>query len=194
MITGFKLGINSRYFVYLRLVTLCLILSLCNASNLFANDLICESEEFDSLSKKKNELIVVLKSLNGFDFLEKHIKSQQCVKGQLGVKIGSLSKDINAILTSTSTNSANSDLSETDLITKLFDKITTMNTWAMRADAEIKDLELDLEVTTQLNQELKARINKTNSWKPRADFEKPIQMNIDDLTKKLTDLQNRTVE
>ena len=99
MITGFKLGINSRYSAYFRLVTLCLILSLCNASNLFANDLICESEEFDSLSKKKNELIFVLKSLNGFDFLEQHIKSQQCVKGQLGVKIGSLSKDINAILT-----------------------------------------------------------------------------------------------
>ena len=74
MIIGFKLGINSRYFVYLRLVTLCLILSLCYASNLFANDLTCESEEFDSLSKKKNDLIVVLKSLNGFDFLEKHIK------------------------------------------------------------------------------------------------------------------------
>ena len=89
MITGFKLGINSSYFDYFKLLALCLILSLCNASNLFANDLICESEEFDSLSKKKNELIVVLKSLNGFDFLEQHIKSQQCVKGQLGVKIGS---------------------------------------------------------------------------------------------------------
>ena len=194
MITGFKLGINSSYFYHFRLVTLCLMLSLCNASNLFANDLFCESEEFDSLSKKKNELIVVLKSLNGFEFLEKHIKSKQCVKGQLGVKIGSLSKDINAILTSATTNSANSDLSETDLITKLFDKITTMNTWAMRTDEEIIDLETrsTLSETTMLK--IEKDLIETESWKTRADFEKPIQMKIDDLTKNLTDLQNRIVE
>ena len=194
MITGFKRGINSSYFDYFRLVALCLILSLCNASNLFANDLICESEEFDSLSKKKNELIVVLKSLNGFDFLEKHIKSQQCVKGQLGVKIGSLSKDINAILASASTNIANTDLSETDLITKLFDKITTMNTWAMRIDEEIIDLESRLTFSQTSVLKIEKDLIETETWKTRADFEKPIQMKIDDLTQKLTDLQNRIVE
>ena len=170
------------------------MLSLCNASNLFANDLFCESEEFDSLSKKKNELIVVLKSLNGFEVLEQHIKSKQCVKGQLGVKIGSLSQDINAILTSATTNSANSDLSETDLITKLFDKITTMNTWAMRTDEEIIDLETRSTLSETAMLKIEKDLIETESWKTRADFEKPIQMKIDDLTKNLTDLQNRIVE
>ena len=170
------------------------MLSLCNASNLFANDLFCESEEFDNLSKKKNELIVVLKSLNGFEFLEQQIKSKQCVKGQLGVKIGSLSKDINAILTSATTNSANSDVSETDLITKLFDKITTMNTWAMRTDEEIIDLETRSTLSETAMLKIEKDLIETESWKTRADFEKPIQMKIDDLTKNLTDLQNRIVE
>ena len=144
------------------------------------------------LSSERNELINSLDTMHEPNFSKNLLSdSKQCGQALLAKSLDNISTKVTKFL-KTSFESPVSTKSDTELISELFNLITTMNTWENQSAERIQILKNELLNKTKSLESLNSELGLVKSWRFRSDLEPQKLEEMKDLTTELTEAQNRT--